>query len=91
MISNNKNISFLNDKESIEHCYILGESNDLLDYFIPEKFYIHNLKQLRKIKDDYKLIITNSDVHSDGFRKPNTARRWLISNCRPQGVRDLEP
>jgi len=55
----NKNISFLNDKDNIEHCYILGESNDLLDYFIPEKFYIHNLNQLRKIKDDYKLIITN--------------------------------
>ena len=32
----------LNDKNNIEHCYILGESNDLLDYLIPEKFYIHN-------------------------------------------------
>lgn len=54
----NKKINF-NNEEIFEHYYLIGHDNGIIDYFIKEKISLNSLKQLKEIKNNHKIIITN--------------------------------
>jgi GR25 family glycosyltransferase involved in LPS biosynthesis len=70
-----KKISFGNINEyNLEHYYLIGQENNLIDFFIRQKINICNMKQLKNIKNNYNLIIL------DFFNFENIDIDYLIDN-----------
>ena len=70
-----KKISFNNINENnLEHYYLIGEENNLINFFIKQKNNICNMQQLKNIKNNYNLIIV------DFFNFENIDIDYFINN-----------